>query len=74
MLDLFNLERPVSEMGLTPLLTQYRLSTQDTGIYAIYPHRQQSLLAREFVHAVQAYIGSPPFWLKHMPGYEHFYQ
>ncbi|GAM68728.1 hypothetical protein JCM19236_1050 [Vibrio sp. JCM 19236] len=34
MIDLFNLDRPINESGLMPLLTDHKLSTMDTGIYA----------------------------------------
>ncbi|SHI19549.1 LysR family transcriptional regulator [Ferrimonas marina] len=74
LIDLFNLERPISEMNLVPLLTDYRLSTMDTGIYAIYPHRQQTPLVVEFIQAVQQHIGTPPFWEQHIPEYEQMYR
>ena len=73
LIDLFNLEKPIAELNLVPLLTDYSLSTMDTGIYAVYPHRKQTLLVSEFIKAVQAYIGTPPFWLSHIPDYKQLY-
>lgn len=73
-IDLFNLDRPIDELGLTPLLTDYVLSTMDTGIYAVYPHRKQTLLVTEFIKAVQEYIGTPPFWETHIPDYKKMYK
>ncbi|MDO6463556.1 LysR family transcriptional regulator [Pseudoalteromonas carrageenovora] len=74
MLDLFNLEKPIDEMGLVPLLTNYKLSASGTGIYALYPHRKQTPLVSEFIKTVQEYIGSPAFWVKHIPNYKQLYK
>ncbi|MBY5990900.1 LysR family transcriptional regulator [Ferrimonas balearica] len=73
-IDLFNLDRPISESKLVPLLTDYRLSTLETGIYALYPHRKQTPLVTEFIRCVQAHLGEPPFWERHIPGYEGLYR
>ncbi|UJF22823.1 LysR family transcriptional regulator [Shewanella sp. OMA3-2] len=73
MIELFNLDKPISESGLVPLLTEYGLSTMDTGIYAIYPHRKPTLLISEFIKAVQNHIGTPPFWVEYIPDYHNMY-
>ncbi|MBY6224098.1 LysR family transcriptional regulator [Ferrimonas balearica] len=73
LVDLFHLERPITDTGLVPLLTDYRLSTLDTGIYALYPHRKQTPLVTEFIRHVAQYLGNPPFWEQHIPGYEQLY-
>lgn len=73
-IDLFNLDRPIHESGLMPLLTDHKLSTMDTGIYAIYPHRKQTLLVSEFIRFVQEYIGTPAFWESHIPDYHQLYR
>lgn len=73
MIDLFNLERPIEQLKLVPLLTNYALSTMDTGIYAIYPYRKQTMLVNEFIKTVQNYLGSPPFWEKHIDNYHKLY-
>ncbi|MCY9873384.1 LysR family transcriptional regulator [Vibrio barjaei] len=73
-IDLFNLEKPIDELGLVPLLTDYTLSTQDTGIYAIYPHRKQTLLVSEFINQLKSYIGEPARWEAHIPDYQNMYK
>ncbi|WP_144211493.1 LysR family transcriptional regulator [Shewanella donghaensis] len=73
-IDLFNLNKSITELKLVPLLTNYALSTMDTGIYAVYPHRKQTLLVSEFIKAVQQYIGTPPFWVEHVPNYKSLYK
>ncbi len=74
LIDLFNLEQPITESRLFPLLTEHRLSTMDTGIYVVYPHRQQPILVREFITSVQHHIGAPPFWSNHIPNYSQLYR
>ncbi|GAB1621906.1 LysR family transcriptional regulator [Agarivorans albus] len=74
MIDLFNLECSAEQLGLVPLLTNYQISTMDTGIYAVYPHRKQTVLVKEFIGAVQQYIGTPPYWLEHLPNYQQLYK
>tara|TARA_R110001583_G_scaffold49730_1_gene155671 strand:+ start:4077 stop:5036 length:960 start_codon:yes stop_codon:yes gene_type:complete len=74
LIDLFNLDKPISETGLVPLLTNYKLSTMDTGIYALYPHRKQTPLVSEFIKTVQEYIGTPAFWVEHIPNYKQLYK
>ncbi|WP_394130691.1 LysR family transcriptional regulator [Shewanella maritima] len=69
LIDLFNLEAPIADNKLVQLLTEYPISTMDTGIYAVYPHRKQTMLVSEFIKAVQDYIGTPPFWMQHIPDY-----
>ena len=73
-IDLFNLEKPIEEMGLVALLTDHKLSTMDTGIYALYPHRKQTPLVSEFIKMVQGYIGTPAFWVDHVPNYKQMYK
>ncbi len=74
LVDLFNLEQSIEDTGLVPLLTNYGLSTVDTGIYAIYPHRKQTLLVSEFVKVVQDYIGTPPLWVGNIPDFKGYYR
>lgn len=73
LIDLFNLEKPISELNLVPLLTDHKISMMDTGIYAIYPHRKQTPLITEFINELQSYIGTPPFWESHIPNYHNLY-
>ena len=74
LIDLFNLECPIDQLGLIPLLTDHTLSTVATGIYAVYPHRKQTLLVSEFIKTVEQYIGTPPFWNTHIPDYKNLYK
>ncbi|MEZ9899316.1 LysR family transcriptional regulator [Vibrio breoganii] len=74
LIDLFNLDQPISDTKLVPLLTDHKLSTMETGIYAIYPHRTQTLLVSEFIQYVQQHIGSPALWESHIPNYQDLYQ
>ncbi|CAM2917061.1 LysR family transcriptional regulator [Vibrio rarus] len=74
LIDLFNLDRPIAQSKLLPLLTDHRLSTMDTGIYAMYPHRKKTLLASEFIRYVEDHIGSPAIWESHIPHYSTLYQ
>ncbi|QLE83680.1 MULTISPECIES: LysR family transcriptional regulator [Shewanella] len=74
MLDLSNLYQSADELGLVPLLTDHVLSNLDRAIYAIYPHRKQTLLVKEFVNAVVEYIGTPPLWERHVDNYGQLYR
>ncbi|MGF1690859.1 LysR family transcriptional regulator [Photobacterium kagoshimensis] len=66
LIDISNLDRHMDELGLVQLLPRYEVSTRETAIYAIYPHRKQTMLVKEFIKAVQDYIGSPPRWKVHI--------
>ncbi|MGF1755449.1 LysR family transcriptional regulator [Vibrio makurazakiensis] len=66
LIELSNLHRPLDELGLTLLLPEHEVSTRDTAIYAVYPHRKHTKLAKLFVDEVQAYIGTPPRWLVYL--------
>jgi DNA-binding transcriptional LysR family regulator len=73
-IDLFNLEKPIDELGLVPLLTDHSLSTLDKGIYAIYPHRKQTLLVSEFINELKLAIGEPAIWESYIPDYHLMYK
>ncbi|MGR5076668.1 LysR family transcriptional regulator [Photobacterium swingsii] len=66
LIDISNLDQHMDELGLVQLLPHYEVSTRETAIYAIYPHRKQTMLVKEFIKAVQDYIGSPPRWESHI--------
>ncbi len=68
-----NLECSIESMGLTTLLTDYPLCNQGLAIYALYPHRKQTALVREFISAVQKHIGYPPLWEQHIPNFASLY-
>lgn len=67
LIDLSNLDKSLEELNLTQLLPTHQISTMDTAIYAIYPHRKHTKLAKEFISAVQGYIGTPPRWWDYLP-------
>jgi len=46
----------------------------DTGIYAIYPHRNQTPLITEFINHLQNNIGTPPYWERHITNYHSLYR
>lgn len=62
LLDQSNLHAPMKDLGLVQLLPEYRISTEETAIYAVYPHRKQTKLVKEFISCVQDYLGSPTIW------------
>ena len=66
LVDLSNITKPLSELNLNQLLSDHNISTMDMAIYAIYPHKKYTRLAKEFINAVQAYIGEPPRWQSHL--------
>lgn len=74
LVDLSNLDQPLTDSGLIPLLGDHKLSTMDTAIYALYPHRKQTLLVQTFIDEVQSYIGKPAFWQNYIPDYDQLYR
>ena len=73
-IDLYNLNQNIGEQGIVTLLTDYVLSSKDKAVYAVYPHRKQTPLVREFIQAFQDDIGDPPRWVSHVPGYALMYR
>lgn len=71
---LFTLEQNIKEMGLVPLLTDYKLPETNWGIYAVYPHRNQTPLVKLFIDTVQELIGTPPVWEKYIDNYDAMYK
>ena len=69
MISSSNLYCPVADINLKPLLTHYGLCNRGLALYALYPHRKQTALVREFISAVKAHIGTPPLWEKHVPNF-----
>ncbi|UHJ62305.1 LysR family transcriptional regulator [Vibrio furnissii] len=66
LIDMFGLEESLEEAGLVQLLPDYVISTMSTGIYAIYPNRQRSLLVDDFVSLLLNHLGERPFWLDYV--------
>lgn len=71
---LFTLEQNIKEMGLVPLLTDYKLPETNWGIYAVYPHRNQTPLVKLFIDTVQELIGTPPVWDNYIDNYDAMYK
>jgi len=72
--SLFTLNKNIKESGLVPLLTNYRLPETNWGLYAVYPHRNQTPLVKLFIETVQSIIGSPPIWESYIDGYKSMYK
>ncbi len=70
---LFTLEKNIKEMGLVPLLTNYKFPETNWGIYAVYPHRNQTPLIKLFIETVQEVIGTPAVWDSYIDGYDSMY-
>lgn len=70
---LFTLEKNIKEMGLVPLLTNYKFPETNWGIYAVYPHRNQTPLIKLFIETVQGIIGTPAVWDSYVDGYDKMY-
>ncbi|MEG3755185.1 LysR family transcriptional regulator [Psychromonas arctica] len=72
--SLFALDRNIKETDLVPLLTNYKLPETNWGLYAVYPHRNQTPLVKLFIEAVQEVIGSPPIWESYIDDYKSMYR
>lgn len=68
-----NLGCSIEEMKLKPLLTQHAICHNGLALYALYPHRKQTALVKEFIEAVKLHVGSPPIWEKNIPGFDDMY-
>lgn len=73
-IDLYNLNQNIEEQGIVTLLTDHVISSKDRAVYAVYPHRKQTPLVREFIQAFQDDIGDPPRWVSHVPNYASLYR
>lgn len=71
---LFTLDQNIKEMGLVPLLTDYKLPETNWGVYAVYPHRNQTPLVKLFIDTVQELIGTPAVWEKYIDNYDAMYK
>jgi len=69
-----NLNQNIEDLKLKPLLTDHLLCNQGLALYALYPHRKQTALVREFIAAAQAYIGTPPIWEQYIPHFAESYK
>ncbi|MEJ6124004.1 LysR family transcriptional regulator [Vibrio sp. 2-Bac 85] len=71
---LFTLDKNIKELGLVPLLTNYKLEARDWGVYAVYPHRNQTSLVKLFIEIVKELVGSPPIWDSYIDNYDQIYK
>jgi DNA-binding transcriptional LysR family regulator len=71
---LFTLDRNIREMGLVPLLTNYRIPNSFGQIYAVYPHRNQTPIVKLFIETVQEMIGTPPLWESYIDNFNDLYK
>ncbi|MDN2663213.1 LysR family transcriptional regulator [Psychromonas sp. 14N.309.X.WAT.B.A12] len=72
--SLFALDKNIKEKGLVPLLTNYKLPETNWGLYAVYPHRNQTPLVKLFIDTVQKMIGTPPIWESYIDDYKEMYK
>lgn len=72
--SLSSFDRNISELGLVPLLTDHALSSHVGGLFAVYPHRNQTPLVLKFIDAVVQSIGTPPIWESYIDGYASLYK
>lgn len=71
---LLTLDQNIKQLGLVPLLTNYKLSTTSGHIYALYPHRNQTPIVKLFIETVQELLGDKPVWESYIDGYEAMYK
>ncbi len=62
----YMLDRSLEELGLVPLLTDYQFPDYLGGIYAMYPHRNPTLLVSKFIEMMREEIGEVPVWERHL--------
>lgn len=66
LIDVSNLSQPLKASGLVQIMPNHKISTMETALYAIYPHRKQTKLTTAFIEAVQNHIGDPPRWQNYL--------
>lgn len=66
LIDVSNLSQSLKELGLVQIMPNHHISTMETALYAIYPHRKQTKLTTAFIEAVQNHIGDPPRWQNYL--------
>ncbi|MDB1125626.1 LysR family transcriptional regulator [Vibrio algarum] len=71
---LFTLEKNIKELGLIPLLTNYKMPKTSGHIHAVYPHRNQTPIVKLFIETVQEIIGETPIWESYIDDYASMYK
>lgn len=68
-----NIGQPIEEMGLKALLTDHSICNNGLALYALYPHRKQTPLVKEFIEAVQNHVGATPIWEQNIAHFANMY-
>lgn len=71
--DLFGLKSNLKDLGLIPILQNYRFPSDFGALYAVYPHRNQTPLVKKFIETVQDVVGTPPVWEAYVENYSSMY-
>lgn len=67
-LGLYMLNKSVKELGLVPLLTDYKILDNFGAIYAVYPLRNPTPLVNKFIETIKEVIGEVPIWESYIEG------
>ena len=73
-LALYMLGDNIKKYELIPLLTNYALPETFGALYAVYPHRNPTLLVNKFLDTFKETIGDTPVWESFIDGYASYYQ
>ncbi len=68
LVDSSNITEPLSKLDLIRLLPDHKICNMDMAIYAVYPHKRNTMLANAFIEEVIDFIGQPPRWLAMLDG------
>ena len=71
---LYMLGDNIKKFELVPLLTNYSLPETFGALYAVYPHRNPTLLVKKFLETFQETIGDTPVWESFIDDYAIYYQ
>ncbi|WP_375749000.1 LysR family transcriptional regulator [Vibrio sp. HN007] len=71
--DLSVLRSNIKELGLVPILQNYRFPSEFGSLHAVYPHRNQTPLVKKFIETVQEEMGTPPVWYDYVDNYSSMY-
>jgi len=64
--DISALSGNIETLGLKQLLKHYKFSTNFGDVYAIYPHRNQTPMVKEFLGIVKEVVGTPANWVNYL--------
>jgi len=72
-LALYMLGDNIKKFDLVPLLTNYALPESFGAFYAVYPHRNPTLLVNKFLDTFKEVIGTPAVWESYIDAYPSYY-